>query len=478
MTDLIGQASEGVPRKINVIADAVLLFGYGEDKHVVDASLVHEVITELAASGVLVSRCRRRPSAAPRAAEADVRPRGCQPRLEAGTGGGRGGRRDRTPSRRAGGGNRESPTRARRAAPRPDRTVPAAAATAGRAAAGPAHAPAAHGRRGARCHRSFRRRRRTAPAPHAPTMFASQTPPSRPGFWARVRRSAVRRQQTGLRGVNPMFTPLSGDDRDTSVRLIFWLSALTVVYVYAGYPALLVLWARLRPLPAPRGGGADARSAWRINRHRRAKRSRRGCRPASTICSRSSTRPIGDRSSWSRTGPRTARWPRCRRFGTAVETVDVPACGKAAALNAGVAARNRRVPGLCRRPTDVRAGCRARARRPLCRPGHRRRHRRVAPRLRSVGGAGSPGGPRAAPGAGSTVEHAPGAGRAGVTIATGAAGSSPRLPTASVSTGATKSCCDVSRASSGPRSARPARSTPCGARSISRCRRTRSSTMC
>jgi putative secretion ATPase (PEP-CTERM system associated) len=52
-TDLIGRASGGLPRKINVIADAVLLFGYGEDKHAVDAALVREVIAELETTGVL-----------------------------------------------------------------------------------------------------------------------------------------------------------------------------------------------------------------------------------------------------------------------------------------------------------------------------------------------------------------------------------------------------------------------------------------
>ena len=54
VTDLIGQASQGLPRKINVIADAALLFGYGEDKHTIDAGLVREVIAELEATGVLV----------------------------------------------------------------------------------------------------------------------------------------------------------------------------------------------------------------------------------------------------------------------------------------------------------------------------------------------------------------------------------------------------------------------------------------
>jgi len=36
------------------------------------------------------------------------------------------------------------------------------------------------------------------------------------------------------------------------MRLVFWVSALTVVYVYAGYPVLLAIWARLRPRPEPR----------------------------------------------------------------------------------------------------------------------------------------------------------------------------------------------------------------------------------
>src|SRR5215212_2921496 len=31
--------------------------------------------------------------------------------------------------------------------------------------------------------------------------------------------------------------------------LVFWLSVAAVAYVYAGYPALLHVWARLRPKP-------------------------------------------------------------------------------------------------------------------------------------------------------------------------------------------------------------------------------------
>jgi general secretion pathway protein A len=54
-TDLIGHYSEGLPRKINVIADAVLLFGYGEDKQNIDAALVQDVVAELEATGVIVA---------------------------------------------------------------------------------------------------------------------------------------------------------------------------------------------------------------------------------------------------------------------------------------------------------------------------------------------------------------------------------------------------------------------------------------
>ena len=53
VTELIGRASQGLPRRINIIADAVLLFGYGEDKAVVDVPLVQEVLAELHETGVI-----------------------------------------------------------------------------------------------------------------------------------------------------------------------------------------------------------------------------------------------------------------------------------------------------------------------------------------------------------------------------------------------------------------------------------------
>jgi general secretion pathway protein A len=55
VTDLIHHHAEGIPRKINVIADAVLLFGYGEDRRVIDAPLTREVIAELELTGVIAT---------------------------------------------------------------------------------------------------------------------------------------------------------------------------------------------------------------------------------------------------------------------------------------------------------------------------------------------------------------------------------------------------------------------------------------
>jgi putative secretion ATPase (PEP-CTERM system associated) len=55
VTDLIHARSRGVPRIINVIADATLLFAYGVDRRTIDASIVSEALEELDATGVLAS---------------------------------------------------------------------------------------------------------------------------------------------------------------------------------------------------------------------------------------------------------------------------------------------------------------------------------------------------------------------------------------------------------------------------------------
>lgn len=53
VTDLVHVRAKGIPRIINVICDAVLVFGYAEERHHIDASLAREAIKELEATGVL-----------------------------------------------------------------------------------------------------------------------------------------------------------------------------------------------------------------------------------------------------------------------------------------------------------------------------------------------------------------------------------------------------------------------------------------
>jgi putative secretion ATPase (PEP-CTERM system associated) len=56
VTARIHARSNGVPRLINVIADATLVFGYGEERSEIDAALIEEVIADLDATGVLGPR--------------------------------------------------------------------------------------------------------------------------------------------------------------------------------------------------------------------------------------------------------------------------------------------------------------------------------------------------------------------------------------------------------------------------------------
>ena len=55
VTELIHRHSGGVPRKINIIADAILLFGYGEERKVIDTELTSEVLEELESTGVIIN---------------------------------------------------------------------------------------------------------------------------------------------------------------------------------------------------------------------------------------------------------------------------------------------------------------------------------------------------------------------------------------------------------------------------------------
>jgi putative secretion ATPase (PEP-CTERM system associated) len=51
--DLVHQRSRGVPRTINIICDAALMFGYAEERHHIEAPLVRDVIQELELTNVL-----------------------------------------------------------------------------------------------------------------------------------------------------------------------------------------------------------------------------------------------------------------------------------------------------------------------------------------------------------------------------------------------------------------------------------------
>jgi putative secretion ATPase (PEP-CTERM system associated) len=53
VTDAIHARSRGVPRIVNVICDAALVFGYAEERRQVDLPLIQEVLGELEATGVL-----------------------------------------------------------------------------------------------------------------------------------------------------------------------------------------------------------------------------------------------------------------------------------------------------------------------------------------------------------------------------------------------------------------------------------------
>jgi putative secretion ATPase (PEP-CTERM system associated) len=69
-TDLIYGRSRGVPRIINVICDATLLFGYAEERREFDAVTIDEVLVELETTGVLLPASLPPSPPAPAAARA------------------------------------------------------------------------------------------------------------------------------------------------------------------------------------------------------------------------------------------------------------------------------------------------------------------------------------------------------------------------------------------------------------------------
>ena len=53
VSDVVHHASRGVPRRINVVSDAILLYGYGEGQRTIDLDLAQKAIDELRSSGIL-----------------------------------------------------------------------------------------------------------------------------------------------------------------------------------------------------------------------------------------------------------------------------------------------------------------------------------------------------------------------------------------------------------------------------------------
>lgn len=53
VTTLVHARSRGIPRIVNVICDAALVFGYAEERRQIDLTLTEEVPGELEATGVL-----------------------------------------------------------------------------------------------------------------------------------------------------------------------------------------------------------------------------------------------------------------------------------------------------------------------------------------------------------------------------------------------------------------------------------------
>lgn len=120
------------------------------------------------------------------------------------------------------------------------------------------------------------------------------------------------------------------------MTVLFWISALTAVYVYVGYPCLLAVWARIadrRVRPVPYQAGAWPSISIVIAARNEAQRL-----PARVTNLLEQAYPgpceIIIVSDGSTDSPAAALAP----FGSRVRLLEVPAGGKPLALNAGVAA--------------------------------------------------------------------------------------------------------------------------------------------
>jgi len=84
VTNIVHKHSRGVARMINVIADAILLYGYGADKHIIDDALAYEVVTEL---GIGEGQPPSDDGAPPSPPAAEIEPPGAQTHRPAAPGG-------------------------------------------------------------------------------------------------------------------------------------------------------------------------------------------------------------------------------------------------------------------------------------------------------------------------------------------------------------------------------------------------------
>jgi general secretion pathway protein A len=79
VTDIVHSRSRGVPRIINVICDATLVFGYAEERRQIDSALMADVLVELEATRMLPSVQPGEGAAAGRVGQAPAAPGAGQP---------------------------------------------------------------------------------------------------------------------------------------------------------------------------------------------------------------------------------------------------------------------------------------------------------------------------------------------------------------------------------------------------------------